>query len=106
MRSVNAESLPAAMAAVAVLALSVNFVELLRTAGLPAIYTAILTQQNLRGFACHTYLGLYVAGYIADDALMVILAVAAQSSAKLTKRSGLVMLSLGIVMLIRPEILG
>ena len=45
---------------------------------------------------------------------MVVLAVAALSSAKLTERSGrwlkllsgLVMLGLGIVMLIRPEILG
>ena len=115
MRSVmNAESLPAAMTAVAVLALAVNFVELLCTAGLPAIYTAILTQQNLSGLAYHAYLGLYIAGYIADDALMVVLAVAALSSAKLTERSGrwlkllsgLVMLGLGIVMLTRPEILG
>ncbi|MDQ5881405.1 MAG: hypothetical protein QG616_1235 [Pseudomonadota bacterium] len=115
MRSVmNAESLPAAMTAVAVLALAVNFVELLCTAGLPAIYTAILTQQNLSGLAYHAYLGLYIAGYIADDALMVVLAVAALSSTKLTERSGrwlkllsgLVMLGLGIVMLIRPEILG
>lgn len=113
-RVMNAESLPAAMAGVALLALAVNFVELLCTAGLPAIYTAILTQQNLGNLAYHGYLGLYIVGYIADDALMVTLAVSALSSGKLTEQggrwlkllSGLVMLALGLVMLLRPQWLG
>jgi glutaredoxin len=113
-RVMNAESLPAAMTGVALLAVAVNFVELLCTAGLPAIYTAILTQQDLGRLAYHGYLGLYIAGYIADDALMVTLAVSALSSSKLSEQggrwlkllSGIVMLGLGIVMLIRPDILG
>jgi glutaredoxin len=110
----NAESLPTAMAAVAVLAVAVNFVELLCTAGLPAIYTAILTQHGLSGPVYHAYLGLYIAAYIADDTLMVVLAVTALSSAKLTESSGrwlkllsgAVMLGLGLIMLIHPELLG
>jgi hypothetical protein len=47
----KAESLPASLAAVAVLAVVVNFVELLCTAGLPAIYTAVLTSQDLSPLA-------------------------------------------------------
>ena len=113
-RVMNAPSLPAAMAGVALLAIAVNLIELLGTAGLPAIYTAILTQQDLGHLAYHGYLGLYIIGYITDDALMVTLAVSALSSSKLTEQggrwlkllSGLVMLALGLVMLLRPQWLG
>lgn len=104
-------SLPLALLAVASLAVVVNFIELLCTAGLPAMYTAILTQQGLSPLAHYGYLGLYILGYIADDALMVASAVWALSSQKLDERrgrwlkllSGLMMLSLGLVMLLRPE---
>ncbi len=107
----GAESLPAALLAVSVLAVVVNFIELLCTAGFPAIYTAVLTQQQLGAAAHYAYLGLYIIGYIADDSLMVAAAVIALSSHKLTERggawlkliSGAVMLALGVVMLGKPE---
>ncbi|MNZ61435.1 hypothetical protein D3C78_795330 [compost metagenome] len=107
----QADRLLPALAGVAVLAVVVNFIELLCTAGLPAIYTAVLTQQGLTPLAHYAYLGLYILGYIADDALMVATAVAALSSRKLSAQtgrglkilSGLVMLALGVVMLLRPE---
>lgn len=107
----NAEALPASLLAVATLAVVVNFIELLCTAGLPAIYTAVLTQQQLGAAAHYAYLGLYILGYIADDALMVTVAVVALGSNKLTERSGralkllsgAVMLALGAVMLLRPQ---
>lgn len=107
----KAESLPASLAAVAALAVVVNFVELLCTAGLPAIYTAVLTSQGLSPLAHYGYLGLYILAYIADDALMVGTAVLALGSGKLTERggrllkllSGVVMLALGVVMLLRPQ---
>ena len=54
-----------AMIAVATLAVLVNFIELLCTAGFPAIYTAILAQQNLHPLAYYAYLALYIVGYIA-----------------------------------------
>lgn len=107
----KAQSLPASLAAVAVLAVVVNFVELLCTAGLPAIYTAVLTSQGLSALAHYGYLGLYILAYIADDALMVGAAVLALGSGKLDERggrrlkllSGAVMLALGLVMLLRPQ---
>ena len=46
----------------------VNFVELLCTAGLPAMYTAILTQHDLGPSAHYAYLGLYILAYMAGDA--------------------------------------
>ena len=92
------------------LAVVVNFIELLCTAGLPAIYTAVLTQQGLAAAAHYAYLGLYILGYIADDAVMVTMAVLALSSSKLSQRtgrwlkliSGAVMLGLGAVMILFP----
>ena len=112
MRSVVlARSLPLAMLGAAALAVIVNMVELLCTAGLPAMYTAVLAQQQLGSTAHHAYLGLYILGYIADDSVMVGSAVLALSSKKLTPESGrwlkllsgIVMLVLGAVMLLRPE---
>ena len=110
-RILQARSLLPVLGAVAVLAVMVNFIELLCTAGLPAIYTAVLAQQGLGALAHHGYLGLYILGYIADDALMVASAVLALGSRRLSQRtgsrlklvSGVVMLALGVVMLLRPE---
>lgn len=112
MRAVlNAEKLLPSLAGVAVLAVVVNFIELLCTAGLPAIYTAVLAQQELSTAAHYAYLGLYILGYIADDALMVTLAVLALSNRKLSEHtgrwlklvSGAVMLALGAILILRPD---
>ena len=100
-----------ALAGVATLAVLVNFIELLCTAGLPAIYTAVLAQQELQPAGRYAYLALYILGYIADDALMVGTAVAALGSRKLSEHggrrlklvSGLVMLALGLVLLLNPQ---
>lgn len=107
----QAPSMRLALVAVAGLALAVNFVELLCTAGLPAMYTAVLTQQQLGAGERYGYLALYILGYIADDSLMVGTAVLALSHSKLSEVagrrlkliSGVVMLILGCVMLFRPE---
>jgi glutaredoxin len=107
---IQQRSLLPALAAVTLLAVLVNLVELLCTAGLPALYTAVLSQQNLQPLAYTGYLGLYILGYVADDALMVALAVWALSSNRLTERggrmlkgiSGGVMVVLALVLLLRP----
>ena len=112
MRAVmRVDTLAMSMGGVALLALVVNVVELLCTAGFPAIYTAVLTQHGLGAAAHYAYLGLYNLAYIADDALMVTLAVLFLSSPRLSLgvgrwlklMSGAVMLGLGVVMLLRPE---
>lgn len=107
---IAAPSLRASLAAAIALAIVVNFVELLCTAGFPAIYTAVLTQHTQDPAAHYAYLGLYILGYLADDGLMVGVAVAALGQRKLTERggrwlkllSGAVMLGLGVMLLLRP----
>ena len=69
-----------------------------------------MAQQELGRAAHYAYLGVYILGYIADDTLMVTMAVVALSSNKLTERagrwlkflSGAIMLVLGGIMLLRP----
>lgn len=111
MRAVmSARAIGASLVAVAALAVVVNFVEILCTAGLPAVFTAVLAQHDLTPAARYGYLALYIAGYVADDALMVAVAVVALGSRKLTERggrwlklaSGAVMIALGAVMLLEP----
>lgn len=107
----QANTLLTSLVGVAVLAVIVNFIELLCTAGLPAIYTSVLAQQQLSAPAYYGYLGLYILAYIADDALMVTIAVIALSSRKLSMGagrwlklvSGLTMVMLGIVMVFSPQ---
>jgi hypothetical protein len=107
----SGDTLGASLLAVAALAAVVNVVELLCTAGLPAIYTAVLTQQALNPLAYYGYLGLYIIGYVADDTVMVATAVVALGSRKLTERggrwlkllSGMVMLALGAVLIVWPD---
>jgi hypothetical protein len=112
MRAVlGARTLPASLAGVAALAVLVNFVELLCTAGFPAIFAAVLSQQALGMPAYYGYLGLYIVGYVADDALIVTIAVVALSQRRLTEAtgrwlklaSGIVMIGLGMLLLFRPE---
>lgn len=107
---VTAENLPAALAAAFTLAVLVNVVELLCTAGLPALYTNVLAQRGCGAAARYGYLGLYIAAYMFDDAIMVGIAVATLSRLKLQEAggrclklvSGAVILGLGLVMLLRP----
>jgi len=110
-RIVNAENLTAAIIGAAVLAVLVNVIELLCTAGLPALYTQILTMQELPAWKNYAYLALYNLAYMFDDGLMVGVVVATLGKRQLQERqgrwlklvSGLVILLLGLVMLFHPE---
>lgn len=107
----HAEHLAGALAGVVVLAGVVNLVELLCTAGFPALYTQILTMQQIPVWEYYAYLGLYNLAYVFDDSLMVIIAVITLSRTKLQERtgrwlkltSGLVMVGLGAILLLQPK---
>jgi hypothetical protein len=113
-RIVHAETVWAALAGATVLAVLVNFLELLCTAGLPAMYTSILTMQQLPAWQNYLYLLLYIAAYMFDDSLMVAIVVVTLGKHKLQERggrilklvSGLVILALGLVLLFKPEWVG
>jgi len=107
----QAEHFAGAITGVVVLAGLVNLVELLCTAGFPALYTQILTLQQMPAWEYYSYLGLYNLAYIFDDGLMVTIAVVTLSRRKLQERagrwlklvSGTVMVGLGVLLLMKPE---
>jgi glutaredoxin len=110
-RIVNADNLPAAVAGAFALAVLVNVVELLCTAGLPAVYTNILSQQGFSAAGRYGYLLLYIVAYMFDDALMVAGVVWTLSRLRLQETggrwlkllSGTVICLLGLTMLFKPE---
>jgi hypothetical protein len=110
-RIVTAEHMGGAVAGAITLAVLVNIIELLCTAGLPALYTNILMQQGYSASTRYAYLALYILAYMFDDSLMVLIVVWTLSKRKLQEAqgrwlkliSGAAILLLGLVMLFRPE---
>jgi glutaredoxin len=108
---VTIERLPVALLGITILAIAVNLLELVCTAGLPAIYTQILTNQQLEYSEYLAYLGLYNLAYIFDDGILVAIAVITLSKHKLQASharklklvSGLVIGGLGILLLAQPS---
>lgn len=108
---VQAKYVTAALFGAATLAVFVNIVEILCTAGLPALYTQILTLQQFPPWKNYLYLGLYNVAYMFDDSVMLTIAVVTLSHRKMQERegrwlkliSGVVMLGLGLTMVFRPD---
>jgi uncharacterized membrane protein len=109
----DAESLPAMLAATLLLAIAANFYELLCTAGFPMLYTRLLTLAEPSTAARYGYLAAYNLIYVLPLALIVAVFVRTLGSRKLTERegrllkllSGLMMLQLGALLLLAPHLL-
>lgn len=107
----QAENLTAALVGTVILAVLVQVVELLCTAGFPALYTRILTMRQLEGWAYYGYLSLYNVAYMLDDVIVLAIGVITLSRARLQEKegrwlklvSGVVMLGLGMVLIVKPE---
>jgi len=107
----QAEHLGSALVGIVVLAGLVNVIELLCTAGFPALYTQILTLRQMPSWQYYGYLALYNLAYIFDDSVMVTIAVITLSRRKLQERAGrwlklaggAVMAALGTALLLKPE---
>jgi glutaredoxin len=104
----------AAVAGVALLAVAVNLVEILCSAGLPAIYAAVLAQAPVPPWQRHLLLLLYVLVFMADD---VALFAGAMVTLRLTGAGaryahvarllgGVVMIALAVLLVWRPDWLG
>jgi len=106
-----AENMTAALAGTVLFAVLVQAVELLCTAGLPALYTRILTLQQLDWLVYYGYLALYNVAYMLDDVIVLAIGVITISRYRLQERegrwlkliSGIVMAGLGIVLLLKPD---
>jgi thiol-disulfide isomerase/thioredoxin len=96
-----------------ILAIAANSYELLCTAGLPMVYTRVLTLSELTNTQYYLYLAFYNVIYIIPLLLIVIVFTLTLSSNKLSETqgrllkllSGSMMLGLGAILLIKPELL-
>jgi glutaredoxin/cytochrome c biogenesis protein CcdA len=112
-KAVSASSWPLMISGVTVLAISVNLIELICTAGLPAIFTAILAQNALLTWEYYWYLLLYILAYMFDDGIIYIIAISTLHATGFTTKyrkftlvfGGVLMAILGILFIFFPEAL-
>ena len=110
-RILQAENVLAALLGTVMLAVLVQAVELVCTAGLPALYTHILTMHQLDRWVYYGYLALYNVAYMLDDVLVLAIGVITMSHYRLQERegrwlkliSGIVMVGLSVVMIVKPD---
>ena len=96
-----------------ILAFAVNLVEAICSAGLPAIYTGILTANDLPAWKYYAYLLLYIFIFMLDDLIVFFASMKALQisgvTTKYTRAShligGIVMLILGLLLIFKPEYL-
>ena len=109
----KAQSLSTLLGATVGLALFANLYEFLCTAGFPMVYTRILTLSELSTVQYYLYLILYNLVYIVPLMIIVLLFVLTMGARKLQEGegrglklvSGTMMLTLGMILLVAPELL-
>jgi thiol-disulfide isomerase/thioredoxin len=108
----KATSLPSMMIGTIVLAIAANTYELLCTVGFPIVFTRVLTLNSLPSFQYYFYLFFYNVIYVIPLGVVVLIFAITLGSKKLTEWqgqvlkliSGLMMLGLGAVLLINPDL--
>jgi glutaredoxin len=112
-RVIGEKSILISIIGIIALAISVNLIEVVCSAGLPAIYTNLLSSVELSGPQYYLYLLLYVIIFMLDDLVIFLIAIKTFEvtgiSKKYTKASsligGIIILILGIILILKPELL-
>ncbi len=107
---VSQKSFLLSLVGIVLLAAAVNLVELVCSAGLPAIYTQVLTLSDLPSWQYYGYLLLYILFFMIDDLFIFVLAMVTLQmqgiSAKYTRWSnligGIIMLIIGLLLIFKP----
>lgn len=105
------KSLILAILGIITLAISVNFIELLCSAGLPVVFTQILSMNNLSSIEYIIYIFLYILFFLIDDIIVFTIAMKTLTvtgiSTKYGKIShligGILMILIGILLTLKPE---
>ena len=111
--AVSEPSFLAAIVSIMALAIIVNMIELLCSAGIPAVYTQVLALSDLSPLVYYGYLMLYIAVFMLDDALVFIAAMITLRQTGLIGTyaryshliGGLVLLVVGALLILRPDLL-
>jgi hypothetical protein len=110
-RAVRQRSFLLALAGIVATAAAVNLIELLCSAGIPAIYTQVLALSPLPAWQHYLYLALYISVFLLDDVAVFVTAMVSLQATGLTGRyahyarllGGAVLLGVGALLVFRPE---
>ncbi|MFA6992476.1 MAG: hypothetical protein WC269_04340 [Candidatus Gracilibacteria bacterium] len=102
-----------ALGGIILLAFAVNLVELICSAGFPAVYTQVLTLNDLPKWQYYSYPLLYIFFFMIDDLFVFFIAMitlkVAGATTKYTRASrligGILMVAIGLLLIFKPEIL-
>lgn len=97
--------------AIIVLAFLVNLIELICSAGIPAVYTQILAMTPLSSLAYYLYILLYIFVFLLESIIVFIIAVFSLKLTNVTAKisrythliGGIVLLIIGILLIFKPE---
>lgn len=112
-KTVLEENLWLALGGIILLAFSVNLVELVCSAGLPAIFTQVLTLNNLSTWKYYLYILLYIFFFMLDDLFIFFVSMITLRLTGITTKytriarlvGGTLMLVIGILLIFRPDLL-
>lgn len=102
-----------AVGGVIVLAFMVNLIELVCSAGLPAVFTQVLVMNDLSGFGYYGYILLYILFFMLDDLVVFFIAMKTFKvtgfATKYARYShligGVLMVIIGILLIFKPQLL-
>jgi glutaredoxin len=108
--AVSERSFAMAILGIMVLAVAVNMIELLCSAGIPAVYTQVLALSGLTPLGYYAYLALYIAVFMIDDAVIFVAAMLTLQATGLAASysrwshliGGAVLLGVGLLLIFRP----
>ncbi len=100
-----------AMGGIILLAFMVNLVELICSAGLPAVFTQVLAMNNLSTFSYYGYILLYIFFFMLDDLVVFVISMVTLRATGITTKyakyshliGGVLMVLIGILLVFKPE---
>lgn len=109
--AVQQNSLWLALGGIIVLAFAVNLVELICSAGLPAVYTQVLVLNEMVGWHYYLYILLYIFFFMLDDLFIFFIAMITLEMTGITTKyarmsrlvGGIIMLAIGFMLIFKPE---
>ncbi len=108
---VQEKNLWMSLGGIILLAFAVNLVELLCSAGLPAVYTQVLAINDMPNLQYYMYILLYIFVFMIDDLIIFFVAMFTLEMTGVTTKyarvsrliGGLIMLIIGLLLIFKPE---
>lgn len=112
-RSLSEQSFLLSIIGIMTLAVSVNLIEVVCSAGLPAVYTSLLSTIVLSTAEYYFYLFLYVIVFMLDDLFVFFVAVKTYEVTGITQKyskwssliGGILIGAIGVILIVKPDLL-